>query len=921
MPSARREAAETGAVDHLAWGAIPDALSAEPSLLLLDGEAGIGKTTHLLRAVAEARDRGVRVLVARPTQAESQLAYAALADLLHDVDQRVLDGLVPPQRTAVERVLSRALPDETPTDPAATAAALLSIVHVLAEETPVLLAVDDLQWVDVSSRAALASTIQRLPEGASALGAVRRGEDGDTASWLHPPQPQALRRVSVPAMGEGALETLVTERLGRSFSRSDMAHVHRVARGNPFVALELARAIGADDDGRSVRPLPDTLTEVVRARIGDAGPEVHRALLVVASLADPTVGLVQQALGLSAGETRELIEDAERRRLLDTEGQGLRFTHPLLAAGVYAEADQPARRAMHQRLAECVTDVEQRARHLALAATGPDASTLQSLDVAAAAARVRGAPAAAAELLETAIRLGGDDPERHLQLAQNLVDAGDAAGALRVLTPLRKRWGPGVFRARITSAMAQVHLDADDFVEAARLLPAALAETETDDDLRLEILVRLAYALLNCGRLSEAMDNIEQAVVLGDRRSSDHLLAMALSMREMLRFVTGDGADEEQLALALALEDKDATTATPLRPSMHAGVLLAWTGNLDEAADQLGLIQQRCLELGQEHSLMFLGFHMAMVRSWLGDTLAIARLEQECSERADQLGGDLAQAVAHTISGLQAAYAGQVDDARALLIEGAQRFQRCGMQMVAGAPLALLGFLEASRGDHLAVLSVLEPLIAGLTSAPTATEIVGAWCLSDAMEAFVALGRSDEAEPLVEMLEQNGRRLDRPWMLAVAGRGRSLVHAARGDLDAALVDAQRAMTEHERLPMPFERARTQLVLGQVQRRLRQKEAAARSLRDALTTFERLGTPLWAARCRAELERVGQGRPSASLLTSSEQRVAELAATGMTNRAVAAALFISPKTVEANLARVYRKLGINSRAELGHRMGR
>jgi DNA-binding NarL/FixJ family response regulator len=168
-------------------------------------------------------------------------------------------------------------------------------------------------------------------------------------------------------------------------------------------------------------------------------------------------------------------------------------------------------------------------------------------------------------------------------------------------------------------------------------------------------------------------------------------------------------------------------------------------------------------------------------------------------------------------------------------------------------------------------------------------------------------------------LESNGVRLDRAWLLAVGHRCRSLLEAAHGDLGAAHTSAQAAMVEHARLAMPFERARTQLLLGQIQRRLRQKESAAATLAEAMATFEEVGTPLWEDRCRAEIARIGQGTRAGTVLTSSEQRVAELAATGMTNREVAAALFISPKTVESNLARVYRKLAIRSRAELGSRM--
>jgi DNA-binding CsgD family transcriptional regulator len=192
--------------------------------------------------------------------------------------------------------------------------------------------------------------------------------------------------------------------------------------------------------------------------------------------------------------------------------------------------------------------------------------------------------------------------------------------------------------------------------------------------------------------------------------------------------------------------------------------------------------------------------------------------------------------------------------------------------------------------------------------------------IPDAVEAFIALGRYDEAEPLVAALERNGRRLDRAWMLAVGARCRAMLQAAQGDLDGANSAAQQAMTEHNRLPMPFERARTQLLVGQLQRRSCKKDAASTTLSEALHTFEKLGTPLWAERARVELDRVDIGPRQSAGLTASEQRVAELAASGMTNRDVATALFISPKTVEANLSRIYHKLAIRSRAELGRRMG-
>jgi DNA-binding CsgD family transcriptional regulator len=184
---------------------------------------------------------------------------------------------------------------------------------------------------------------------------------------------------------------------------------------------------------------------------------------------------------------------------------------------------------------------------------------------------------------------------------------------------------------------------------------------------------------------------------------------------------------------------------------------------------------------------------------------------------------------------------------------------------------------------------------------------------------MIQVGRLADAEPLVAALERNGHRLDRPWMLAVGARCRAMLLAAQGDIEGASAAAATAISEHARLSMPFERARTQLVAGQLYRRQRQRKAAAEILQEALAAFEEMGVPLWADRTRDELTRAHAARVDGIDLTPSEQRVAELAASGMTNRGVAAALFLSPKTVEANLARIYRKLGIRSRAELGQRM--
>jgi DNA-binding NarL/FixJ family response regulator len=350
-------------------------------------------------------------------------------------------------------------------------------------------------------------------------------------------------------------------------------------------------------------------------------------------------------------------------------------------------------------------------------------------------------------------------------------------------------------------------------------------------------------------------------------------------------------------------------------------LLLEWTGRLDEADERLQAIRRRCVERGEEGETVFIAQHVVMNAIWLGHFAEAALFAEDTMEQARQLGGDAPLFLASGLRAQLATYAGRETDARRIIDEALELAKRTGSLRLAERVVATLGFLELSRGDYEATINTLTPLVAKFVPETSPTELPNAAFLSDAIEALVQLGRLAEAEPLVEALERNGRRLDRPWMLAAGARGRSMLLASLGDLDAATEAAQRAMAEHDRLAMPFERARTLLQLGQLQRRQRKKESAKASLREAFDTFDKLNVPLWADRVRSELVRVNVGPRQSGQLTPSERRVAELAASGMKNRDVAAELFISPKTVEANLARIYRKLGIKSRAELGRHMGK
>ncbi|HZN80502.1 MAG TPA: LuxR C-terminal-related transcriptional regulator [Mycobacterium sp.] len=344
----------------------------------------------------------------------------------------------------------------------------------------------------------------------------------------------------------------------------------------------------------------------------------------------------------------------------------------------------------------------------------------------------------------------------------------------------------------------------------------------------------------------------------------------------------GGGLDETDLHRAVELEGRQPDIPAAFRPRLQNAILRGWAGDLTLAHEEMQSIRRHYIERGEDNEVIYAAFHSVLLEVWRADFTEASRVAEDAAE------------------GLVAS-------------------RRCGSSLLASWPAITLGFLDVSLGNYGSALHVLDPLLAALDT--VGTEIFTAAFIPDAVEAMIQVGRIADAEPLVAALERNGHRLDRPWMLAVGARCRAMLLAAQGDIEGASAAAATAISEHARLSMPFERARTQLVAGQLYRRQRQRKAAAEILQEALAAFEEMGVPLWADRTRDELARAHAARIGGVDLTPSEQRVAELAASGMTNRGVAAALFLSPKTVEANLARIYRKLGIRSRAELGQRMSR
>jgi hypothetical protein len=322
-----RQADEQALVDFL------DSALSVPSALVIVGDAGIGKTTLWLDALRRARERGFRLLTSRAAAAESVLAYTALADLLGDVDDSIWAQLPVPQRRGLDAALLRQR-DGRDTDARAVAAAFLAVIDQLAAQGPVVVAIDDLQWLDTSSANVVSFAARRLPVGAMLLCTTR---SEDAASRLQLPTPDAVRRIRVQPLTVGELHQVLMFRLGGSVTRPTLLRIHEISGGNPFYALELAREIGTRQPNNELG-LPGSFGELVRTMIGRVGSDAEGALLAMASLPDPTVQLVAQATDLAPDRLVELLDEAEGHAIVAIDGNRVHFTHPVLAHGVYSGA-------------------------------------------------------------------------------------------------------------------------------------------------------------------------------------------------------------------------------------------------------------------------------------------------------------------------------------------------------------------------------------------------------------------------------------------------------------------------------------------------------------------------------------------------------------------------------------------------------
>jgi DNA-binding CsgD family transcriptional regulator len=893
------------------------AVGERPAALLLEGEAGIGKTTVWREAVAAAHARGLRVLQARPAESEARLSYAALADLIGAVYEETRAELPEPQQRALDVVLLRG-DGEGRAHARTTATALVGVLTALVAERPTVIAIDDAHWLDRASERALEFAARRLPPRSGLLLTCRSDGDGTAPLGLGRAQPDdLLETVVVGPLSLAALHHVLAGRLGKPPPRPLLVRIAAASGGNPFFALEIARALEREGGQQALGdPLPVTrgLHELVAARMRTLSRRAREAVVIVSMLSRPTVAAVAAALGSGDGSHAGLRE-AEEAGVVVSELDRLRFSHPLLASVVYGSVSAERRRQLHRRLAAVATDAEERAHHLARGTTEPDEDIAAELERGAERAAGRGAQDAAAELYEASSRLTPPDradeaASRMARCASALFAAGDLARARSLAERVAATAEHGHVRAESRILLADIAWVDETAQATAEHLERALSDAGDDRVLR----GRIHAALLDLLRPDdEHTAQLDAAIALLDEEQHPALLAELLFGKFSLELHLGRGVRMDLFEKGLEMEARFRLVGKQGFPAAHFRVIDAF----DAARARLELEDRWCREHGEEGARAKGLADLAAVELRAGSWELAERYIEESCTAIEQIATRGLWSGPLKVRALVDAHRGRFGRARSTLLPLIEETERREDRWWAAGYLSTLGFVEFAAGadaaadaawarmaEHVAALGVKEH--ARDRSEP------------DHIEALLALGEIERARRLLDYLEWRGRTWPRLWIDATLPRARALVAAAEGNAAAALAMLDEAPEIGE---LPFELARTLLAKGRLYRRVKQKRAAADALQRALEIFEQLGSPPWIERTHAELARVGLRPASDWELTETERRVAELAAAGCTNRDVAQQLFMSPKTVEANLARAYRKLGIRSRAELGARMAR
>ncbi|MBA2721165.1 MAG: AAA family ATPase [Chloroflexi bacterium] len=896
-------------------------LASGPSALLIEGEAGIGKTAIWQAAVRVAEGDGIRVLTARPAGTDATVSYAVLLDLFDGLEESALRELPAPQRDALEVALRRRASEES-ADPGTIAVAVLGVVRALQRETPLLIAVDDLHVVDPAGGRVLEFIVRRIRAERVGIMAARRAEGGDSLPLrLAEALPaERLRHVRPMPLSVGALHRLIATRVGAVMPRPLVVRIHATTGGNPQFALEIARELeqrGIDTVSPSAPlPVPGTVQEVVGRRLGRLTSEARRIVAFAAEMEHPTRSKLRHVAGDE--DLDRALDEASDASILVPDANELRFSHPTVRAAATLAMSEPNRRTVHRRLAEIATDPEERAHHLGRSSVDPDETVAAGLDAGADAATRRGASESALWLLERAVQLtpAADAParaRRHVALADLLSDVGDTTRARALLEGVLQPAAGATPGTRYEAAILLGTLlwFVNEGNAGRAILRRALEEAAGDRPWEARIHARLAWLVDD--DTPQAARHAEAALERLDPKEEPGAYAFALLAGATARIAAGHPPDEEAIRRGAAIQE----SAQPREISSVPGLFPKYADRFDESRAWLERDLARQRSIGDEASMgQNLGY-LAELEMWVGDLAGARRHAEEGIELVRQTGleGLLAVALARLV--MIESIEGHDEAAQA----GFREMRRLDSDepWTSAMCCQVEAFLALSRGDFASVdraTSKASELVASVGLVEPAMYRFHA----DQIEAVIEIADFERAERLLERFEERNRIFPRPWIAATSARCRALLAAARGDLPAAIADLERALVEHERLDMPLERVRTLIVGARILRRANRRKRAYELATEAAGTADAIGARPWAVKARAEAERLGLEHGEVDRLTPSERRMAELAAGGATNRQIADRLLVSPKTVEATLARAYGKLGIRSRAQLHESLG-
>ncbi len=900
---------------------LDEARDGRSAALVLSGEAGIGKSALLDDAVVRAA--GFRVLRARGFESESELAFSGLADLLRPV-LGLLDSIPEPQFAALAGALSLGPPGQG--DRFAVCAATLSLLAVAAEDgAPILVVLDDAQWLDTSSvQAVLFATRRLYAEGVAVLIALRSGEDSAESALIE--------RAGLPTLELAGLDVESARALlgagGLAVSSEVAARLAADVAGNPLALIEIPRLL-TPGQLAGTEPLPDELpaAPTVERAFGqrlDALPDQTRtALLVAAASESGDLGQIVQALS-TLGSDLAAFEAAERAEIVALDAERIQFRHPLLRAAAYRAASASSRRAAHGALARAEAG-DGRAWHLAAAAQEGNEEAAQALEEAALEARQKGGVAESSSAFERAAELSADDESRARRLREAAGDARLAGRVDSAVELLGRALGcvtEPISRARIQHLRGVIEMWDGSAAAAHDLLVTEAGRIEELDRGRASsMLTGAAWAGFMAGQLDRGLATARRANELAAGQSEEIEITAAAVLGIGLLLV---GESKTALPLLAAyhqqLLDGRGAGALPQQLIRPAGQVLMWFERYDEARETL----TKTIEVARSRSalgaLPYALATLAEIDYRTGSWPAAYAGASESVRIAEDTGQTSLLAYGLACLAQVEAATGRESDCR---IHAARAVELAEVR--AGAAVAYaqaaLGLLELGLGRPEAAEAQLLQLAQSVGDRGLREPGVIQW-VPDLVEAQVRAGRAEEAAKTLVGFESAAVEADRVWARAAAARCRGLL-AADADFEAVFAEA---IELHGRTPTPFERARTELCLGERLRRARRRADARAPLRSALETFERLGAVPWAERARHELAATGEtvrarDAAAADELTSTELQVALLVGRGATNKEAGAALFLSPKTIETHLGRVYRKLSVRSRTELANVLAR